>query len=221
MSTITVAVDNLEWDSLYEHPERKDSLHKIRQGMAIEIQFMLWPDLILQHWNGKTPAKTLAYLDIDQQNSPSERKIISLKTKSNLCLFSGFARKIHRQTWKTNQSKRTIASLLDCGFPIILEENVNQESHSAYFDKEGDYIMGISLLFASVAFSGSPFRAPVVCKVVNVTPLKVVPSATLLELEPLPPLVVPETRISYHAEDVEDVELDSYVSNRVRLTRYK
>jgi hypothetical protein len=218
MSTINVAVDNMEWDSLSVHPERKDSPHKIRQGMAVEVQLLLWPDLILQQWNSKTPTKTLTFLGLDPLNPLPERKLTSLMANSNLCFFSGIARRIARHTSNVDDSKQTTITLLDCGLPVVVEEMAGR---SGLFDKEGDYLMGVALMFGSIAFSRSPFRVPIVCKILKVNPLKVVPPATLLELEPLPPLVVPETQISYHAENVEDVELDSYVSNRVKLMRYK
>ncbi len=215
MKSLTVAVDNMEWDSLYEDPEKRGSPHKIREGMAIEIQLSIWPDVILHHWNIRTSGKELAYLGIDPENSIPQRELVHLRANSNLFFFSGIARRVARHTWKTDRKKQTITTLVDCGFPVVVKEIVNRGTASTYVDKEGDFLVGVCLLFGSVAFSGSPFRTPVVFKVLKITTLKVVPPATMLELEPQPPQVIPETEISYHAEDVERVELAPYLADKL------
>jgi hypothetical protein len=147
-------------------------------------------------------ARDLAYLGFDPSNSFPERSLVSLKAESNLYLVSGIARQIARRPWSTNPAKHGIHTLLDCGLPIVISENARKDESSAYLGKEGEFLVTICLLFGSVAFSGVPFRTPIIGRVKKFTPLRVIPPATLLEIELQPTRVIPELRVSYHGEQI-------------------
>lgn len=68
----------------------------------------------------------------------------------------------------------------------------------------------MGLLFGSVAFSGTLFKAPIIGKVRKIAPLDAIPAATLLELELQPIHVIPEIRVSYYEKSLEEVKLDMY-----------
>ena len=208
MTTITFAVSGPEWDSLYENPENKEGPHLIREGVSIEAQLALWPNVILRHWNGQGSANELAYLGFDPEEPPPERGLIPLKAGSNLYLVSGIARQIARRPWRTDPAKQRIDTLLDCGLPIIISEDVEGEDPSTYIEKQGEFLVLLCFLFGSIAFSGVMFRTPIIGKVKRVGPLRIVPLAVLLEVELQRPPALPEFRVSYHAEQVRTVGPD-------------
>ncbi len=206
MTALTFAVDGPEWSSLYENPESENSLHRIHEGSSVEAQLVLWPKLILHHWNRRSSSNQLAYLGFDPERSPTARSLISLKTGSNLYLVSGVARQIVRRPWKTDPKKHRINTLLDCGLPVVIFEDVKKTDRSAYVEKEGEFLVAICLLFGSIAFSGVIIRTPIVGRVTKITPLEIIPPATILEIQLQPSQVVPESRISYHGEQVTTTE---------------
>ncbi len=196
-------MDGWEWDSLYKNPEDRNSPHSIRLGSAIEAQLSLWPKLILRFWNKRSTRNELAYIGFDPEAPVPERGLFQLKESSNLYLVSASARKIEKRSWKDNPKNQRIDTLLDCGVPVVLSEEVGRGEASAYYENEGDSIVVICLLFASIAYSRALFRAPIIGTVRRTLPLRIVPPATLLDLELQPHLVIPETRVSYHAEPLE------------------
>ncbi|HEV2120019.1 MAG TPA: hypothetical protein VGS11_07965 [Candidatus Bathyarchaeia archaeon] len=216
MTTITFAVDGPEWDSLYEDPEDKNSHHRVHEGVTIEAQLNLWPNLILYHWNKRTLIDELAFLGFDPTRLTPERSIVSLKAGSNLYLVSGIARQVVRRSWATDSKKQRIYTLLDCGLPVVISEDVKESNSSAFLEREGDCLVAICLLFGSIAFSGVPFRTPVTCMVKKITPLKIVPRSTILEAELQPGQVVPTLRISYHGEQTNTAE---FLNSDKRLSK--
>jgi hypothetical protein len=210
MTTITFAVDGPEWDSLYENPENHEGPHGIHEGVSIEAQLILWPKIILHHWNKHTSVDELSYLGFDPGKPPPERSLVSLKAGSNLYLVSGIARQIARRPWSTNPAKQRIDTLLDCGLPIVISEHVKGEERSTYVENEGEFLVLLCFLFGSIAFSGVMFRTPITGKVKKVGPLSIVPLAVLLEVELQRPPALPEFRVSYHSEQVRTVGADRF-----------
>jgi hypothetical protein len=206
MTAITFAVDGPEWDSLYENPENENSPHRIHEGSSVEAQLVLWPKLILHHWNKRNSNNQLAYLGFDPEKPFAERSLVSLKAGSNLYLVSGIARQIVRRPWKTDSRKHRIDILLDCGLPLVICEDVKKSDQSTYVEKEGEFLAAICLLFGSITFSGVMIRTPIVGRVTKITPLRVVPPATILEIQLQPNQVVPESRIDYYGEKVKTVD---------------
>lgn len=185
------------------NPENKNGPHRIKEGVPVEIQLSLWPKLILHHWNKRTPANPLAYLGFDPKKPVPDRAMLSLREGSNLYLVSGIARQMVKRAWKTDSRKQRINILLDCGLPVVLSEEIGKNDRSNYVEAEGDFLVAICLLFGSIAFSSAMFRTPIIGKVRRVIPMRVLPPCTLLEVEPQPGQVIPETRVSYHSEQIE------------------
>jgi len=200
MTRVTFAVDGPEWDSLYVNPEDEKSVHKIREGISIQVQLVLWPGLVLHHWNKSGSKHQLAYLGFDRADKDPERSILALKSHSNLYLISGVARRIAKHSWGTDPRKLRIDTLLDCSLPIVLQEDVANSKSSSFVDGEGDFLVAVCFLFGSIAFSNSMFRSPVVGKVARIAPLNIIPPATLVEVELQPGQVIPDLTISYDSE---------------------
>jgi hypothetical protein len=200
MTRITFAVDGPEWDSLYLDSENEKSAHKIRDGISVQVQLVLWPGLILHHWNKSGSKHQLAYLGFDQTDKVPERNILSLKSHSNLYLISGVARRVAKHSWGTDPRKLRIDTLLGCVLPIVLQEDVAKNQSSSFVDREGDFLVAVCFLFGSIAFSDSMFHSPVVGKVARIAPLNIIPPATLVEVELQPGQVVPDLTISYDSE---------------------
>ncbi len=207
-----MAVDNAEWDSLYYDPSKKGSPHRVQEGTAVEVQLWVSSKHVLWYCNGSDSQNELAYLGIDRDGA-LERTLTMIRNDSNLCFFSGLARRITSRVRKLDPRKQTVNILLDCGLPIVLIEEVSRNKASKYVQKEDEYLIGICPLWGSIAFSNSVFQAPVTGKVKKITPLKVIPPSTLLEIELQPSRVVPDIRISYHAKPLEKVDLSQFLLN--------
>jgi hypothetical protein len=206
MTSVTFAVDGPEWDSLYKNPEDKNGAHLVHEGQPIEVQLVLWPKIILRHWNKHSAANELSYLGIDLEQSPPERSLIPVRADSNLYLASGIARQIVKRSWASDPRKEHINTLFDCGLPIVISEDVKRDDPSMYVKGEGEFLVALCFLFGSIAFSGVAMRAPIIGSVTKIRPLKTIPPATILEIQLKPSQVVPESRVSYHAAQVSRVD---------------
>jgi hypothetical protein len=195
MHTFAFAIDEWEWDSL--HTGFLKARKGIHEGDIIEAQLGIWPDVILHYWNANTERDKLGFLGTEFRNSPPKQLLKRLNDNSNLYLISATVKQIERRAWKAQPEKETINSLLDCGVPIVLNEDVKKGETSRYVSKAGDLVVAICLLFGSIIDSPSFIQTPISCKVKHVTNLNTIPQAKLFEVELQPSEVTPLTRVSY------------------------
>ena len=205
MDTLTIAVDGLEWDSLYEDPSEPESRHKIREGKVLQIQLWTSSNRVLHHWNRSNSVNQFPYLGIVVDDQP-ERSIVTLRKGSNLAFFSGYAKRIVSRPRKLDPRKDSIDILVDCGIPLVIMDEVERGSPSRIVEEENQYVVGICHLWGSIAFSNSIFQAPVVGKARKITSLRVTPPSVMLDIELRPPQVLPETMVSYHARPLVKVD---------------
>jgi len=200
--TVTFAVEGWEWDSLYKNPEDPQSPHPVTEGSVIEAQLSIWPKLIFQHWNKHSQTDELAYLDLGliPDTKAPQKGMFRVKEASNLYLISGVTRGIRNYKSQNKRNRYRVNTLLDCGLPLILSEELT----SQYVDTEGDFLVAIGLLYGYIKYSPDLFRVPVTGKVTRMTPLSITPRAVLIQMSLQPSVVVPDMRVSYHNVDTVD-----------------
>ena len=184
--SVTFSVEGWQWDELYENTEDRSSRHPIQVGVNIKVQLHIWPKLILRAWNNVNPEslKELAYLGF--ASVPSDRCVKQLRQDSSLCLISGISQKIRRVTWRADSHRQAVNTLLDCGIPIVLTEDVETRKPSGFVNKEGDHVIAISFLFGDLTHSTSLFDSPVVSRVQSIGERLNLAEAILLTAEPQP-----------------------------------
>ena len=206
--TLTVEVDNSEWLDLGE---------RVQVNSVIEVQLLVGDRSIVHHWSTQSPLREREHLGIDLSTSVPDLKLVQLKRDSNLYYFAGLARRVRSRryfdpTWQTEMEHREV--LLDCGLPLVFEENSKPDEPSVYVQKEGDFMIGLCFLFGSISFSGVRFRTPLIAKVRGFTKMDFVPVFVLLDVELMPSSMKPQIRVSYHSKEKESltgVDLGGYV----------
>lgn len=192
---LTVEIADWEWQSLQIWSEEREVVgHKIKMGSVIELQLLLEPRLVLRYWV-RRPSEERQWV-IDPQydarlvlglgpgSEPVGRVIQPLRPGTNLAYFEGRVQHITRMNSNLDQKIEIVHSLIDCGFPIVLEAEIRKDAPLPIVSSEGEEILGICRLFGTITVSNTLFRAPLKAKVISARLLETHPPNVLLTIEP-------------------------------------
>lgn len=193
---LDVQVPDWQWESLEIWGENKQVVgHKIKMGSIIELQLWLEPRHIVKFWIRRSnQQKTwsldprydmLQELDLGRESEPVRRLIRPLRPDTNLVYFEGRVEKIASVDSRSEPGSKMVQALIDCGFPLVLEDLASDNLTTFPVTSEGQELIGVCRLFGAITVSNTLFRAPVKAKVLAARISESVPGYVLLKVEPI------------------------------------
>ncbi len=193
---LDIEVADWQWESLEIWGENKQVVgHRIKIGSVIELQLLLEPRHIIKYWirrpdQQKTWAIDPRYdmlqeLDIGKDSKPVRRLLQPLRPDTNLAYFEGRVEKIASEDSKSEPGSKMVQALIDCGFPMVLEDVVGTNSSPFPITSEGQELIGVCRLFGVITVSNAFFRAPLKARVLASRTFESSSRSVLLKVEPV------------------------------------
>ncbi len=215
---VTLTVDGSDWDSRQAYgPSGNIIGNQVGIGSVVELQLTaLCRETILYDQtsrNGRVAGRIIEArrrLALDPAVGDKGQFLVPLGTRSTLVCFQGHVKTVRRASFELEGSKDYVNALVDCGVPIVLEDQVSSRRASVLSALKEQEILGICMLWGWVSSPDTIFEAPVKAKVLSVNRLNNPSGDVLLTIDPRPPTVQAERWLGYTL-------LSKNVANKVRI----